>query len=70
MKATAVGIDLAKNLVQVHGVDERGRPVFRKQLKRNQVLSFLANVTPCLIGMEACCSAHYWRGSCRSSDIP
>ena len=41
MKATTVGIDLAKNLVQVHGVDERGRPVLRKQLKRNQVLSFL-----------------------------
>jgi transposase len=60
MKATTVGIDLAKNLVQVHGVDERGRPVLRKQLKRNQVLSFFANVTPCLIGMEACCSAHYW----------
>ena len=50
MKATAVGIDLAKNLIQVHGVDERGKPVFRKQLKRNQVLSFFANVTPCLIG--------------------
>src|SRR6516162_10640670 len=60
MKATTVGIDLAKNLIQVHGVDERGKPVFRKQLKRNQVLSFFANVTPCLIGMEACCSAHYW----------
>ena len=41
MKATTVGIDLAKNVVQVHGVDERGRPVLRKQLKRNQVLPFL-----------------------------
>jgi len=60
VKATTVGIDLAKNLVQVHGVDERGRPVLRKQLKRNQVLPFFANITACLIGMEACCSAHYW----------
>ena len=60
MKATTVGIDLAKNLVQVRGVDEQGRPVLRKQLKRSEVLSFFANVTPCLIGMEACCSAHYW----------
>ena len=60
MKATTVGIDLAKNLVQVHGVDEGGEPVLRKQLRRNQVLLFFANVTPCLIGMEACCSAHYW----------
>ena len=60
MKITTVGIDLAKNLIQVHGVDDRGRPVLRKQLKRSQVLSFFVNVTPCLIGMEACCSAHYW----------
>jgi transposase len=58
VKATTVGIDLAKNLVQVHGVDERGKPVLRRQFKRNQVLSFFANVTPCVIGMEACCSAH------------
>ena len=60
MKITTVGIDLAKNLIQVHGVDDRGRPVLRKQLKRSQVLSFFVNVTPCLIGLEACCSAHYW----------
>ena len=60
MKATTVGIDLAKNLVQVHGVDDRGLPVLRKQLKRSQVLAFFVNVTPCLIGVEACCSAHYW----------
>lgn len=60
MKITTVGVDLAKKLFQVHGVDERGTPVLRKQLKRSQVLSFFANLTPCLIGMEACCSAHYW----------
>ena len=60
MKITTVGIDLAKNLVQVHGVDERGTPALRKQLKRSQVLSFFVNVTPCLIGMEACSGAHYW----------
>src|SRR6516165_7606708 len=60
MKITTVGIDLAKNLVQVHGVDERGTPALRKQLKRSQILSFFVNVTPCLIGMEACSGAHYW----------
>ena len=60
MKITTAGVDLAKILIQVHCVDERGRPVLRKQLKRNQLVSFFANVTPCLIGMEACCSAHYW----------
>lgn len=60
MKITTVGIDLAKNVFQVHGVDERGKAVLRKQLKRKDVLSFFANFERCLIGMEACGSAHYW----------
>src|ERR1700726_4613886 len=60
MKITTVGIDLAKNVFQVHGVDERGKTVLRKQLKRKDVVSFFANVGPCLVGMEACGSAHYW----------
>ena len=60
MKITTVGIDLAKALFQVHGVDEGGKAVLRKQLKRKDVLSFFANLEPCLIGMEACGSAHYW----------
>jgi transposase len=53
-------MDLAKNLLQVHGVDERGRAAVRKQLRRNQVLPFFANIPPCLVGMEACSSAHHW----------
>jgi transposase len=60
MKITTVGIDLAKALFQVHGVDEHGKAVLRKQLKRKDVLSFFANLQPCLIGMEACGGAHYW----------
>jgi len=60
MKTTTIGIDLAKSVFQVHGVDERGRARLRKQLKRKDVLSFFANLEPCLIGMEACGSAHYW----------
>ena len=60
MKITTVGIDLAKALFQVHGVDEHGRAVLRKQLKRKDVVSFFATLEPCLIGMEACGSAHYW----------
>ena len=60
MKITTAGIDLAKNLMQVHGVDELGRTVLSKQLKRNQVPPFFANVAPCLIGMEACGGAHHW----------
>lgn len=60
MKITTVGIDLAKNVFQVHGVDERGKAVLRKQLRRSQVAQFFSNLEPCLIGMEACASAHHW----------
>ncbi len=60
MKLTTIGIDLAKNVFQVHGADARGKPVLKKQLKRAQVLAFFANLMPCKIGMEACSSAHYW----------
>lgn len=60
MKITTVGIDLAKNVIQIHGVDERGKTKLRKQLKRAQVASFFATLEPCLIGMEACGSAHHW----------
>src|SRR5579862_1403950 len=60
MKITTVGIDLAKNVFQVHGIDERGKAVLRKQLRRTQVAVFFANLPPCVIGMEACASAHHW----------
>ena len=60
MKITTVGIDLAKNVFQVHAVDERGRAVLRKQLRRDQMTAFFVNLPPCLIGMEACASAHHW----------
>jgi len=60
MKITSVGIDLAKNVIQVHGTDERGKAVLKRALKREQVASFFANLAPCLIGMEACGSAHHW----------
>ncbi|MCB1506214.1 MAG: IS110 family transposase [Hyphomicrobiaceae bacterium] len=60
MKVTRIGIDLAKNVIQVHGVDERGKAVLKKQLRRAQVAAFFANLPPCLIGMEACASAHHW----------
>lgn len=60
MKITTVGIDLAKNVIVVHGVDERGKAMLKKPLRREQVLPFFANLQPCLIGMEACGSAHHW----------
>jgi transposase len=60
MNITTVGIDLAKSVFQVHGVDARGKAVLRRQLRREQVAAFFVNLPPCLIGMEACASAHYW----------
>jgi len=54
MNITTIGIDLAKTVFQVHGVDERGKPCLKKQIKRAQMLPFFANLPPCLIGMEAC----------------
>lgn len=59
-KVSVIGVDLAKNVFQLHGVDGAGHPVLRKQLKRGQKKRFFANLPPCLIGMEACGSAHYW----------
>ncbi len=55
-----MGLDLAKNVFQVHGVDEQGEVVLHKQLKRAQVIPFFAQMPPCLVGMESCSSAHYW----------
>lgn len=60
MKIMTVGIDLAKTSFQIHATDESGKTVLKKQLRRNQVTAFFVNLSPCLIGMEACGSAHYW----------
>jgi transposase len=60
MNVTTIGLDIAKNVFQVHGVDANGKAILRKQLKRSQVLAFFANLPPCLAGLEACAGAHYW----------
>src|SRR6478609_651932 len=57
---TTIGLDLAKNVFQVHGVDETGIVVVIKRLRRSQVIGFFAGLPPCLIGMEACATAHHW----------
>ena len=57
---TTIGLDLAKNVFQVHAVDEMGSVVMRKRLRRSQVLAFFAEIPPCLVGLEACATAHYW----------
>ena len=60
MKITTIGLDIAKNVFQVHGIDATEKVVVRKQLRRGQVIAFFAALPPCLIGMEACATAHYW----------
>jgi transposase len=60
MQISTIGIDLAKNVFQVHGVDVAGKPVLKKQLRRGQMLEFFGKLPPCLIGMEACATSHHW----------
>src|SRR3979411_826508 len=58
--APTIGIDIAKSVFQVHAVDAAGQVVIRRQLKRRYVLAFFQKLPPCLIGIEACASSHYW----------
>jgi transposase len=60
MQITTIGLDIAKHVFQVHGIDVAEKVVLRKQLRRGQVLKFFASLPPCLVGMEACATAHYW----------
>jgi transposase len=60
MPVIRIGLDVAKNVFQAHGVDEHGQVVLRKQLRRREVLTFFAALSPCLIGIEACSASHYW----------
>lgn len=60
MQITTVGVDIAKNVFQVHGVDSEGRVALRRKVRRDQLLALLGGLEPCLIGMEACATAHHW----------
>src|ERR1700683_1174810 len=57
---TTIGLDIAKSVFQVHGVDAAGQVVIRRQLKRRSVLTFFEKLPPCLVGIEACASSHHW----------
>ena len=57
---TTIGLDIAKSVFQVHGQDDAGQVVIRRQLKRRSVLAFFQKLPPCLVGIEACASAHHW----------
>ncbi len=60
MKTSTVGLDLAKNVFQVHGIDASAQVVVSKALRRREVIPFFGELEPCLIGMEACGTSHYW----------
>jgi transposase len=66
MNATTIGIDLAKNVFSVHGVDAHGKVVLKKTVSRGKLLELFANRPPCVIGMEACSGAHHWARQLRS----
>jgi len=57
---TTIGIDIAKNYIQLHGKDSKGKTVLKKRLTRNKFLTFMANIPKCLVGMEACAGANFW----------
>jgi hypothetical protein len=57
---TTIGLDIAKSVFQVHGVDAGGQAIVRRQLKRRHVLAFFQKLSPCLVGIEACASSHHW----------
>ena len=60
MEVSIIGLDLAKNVFQVHGVDAAGRIVIRRAIRRSQVLPFFAKLPSCLVGLEACGTSHHW----------
>jgi transposase len=60
MQITTIGLDIAKNVFQVNGIDAAEKVVVRKQLPRSKVIAFFEALPPCLVGMKACASAHYW----------
>ena len=59
-EVSTIGLDIAKSVFQVHGVDDAGAVVMRKRVGRSKVLEFFGSLSPCLVGIEACPSAHYW----------
>lgn len=66
MKITTIGIDLAKSVFQIHATDAHGKAVLRRSLSRSQMIKFFKQLPPCLVGMEACGSAHYWARTLQS----
>jgi len=66
MQVSTIGLDIAKSVFQVHGIDSAGEVVIRRRLRRAEVLSFFSHPKPCLVGLEACAGAHYWARELRA----
>src|SRR5215471_877556 len=60
MQVTTIGLDLAKHWFQIHGIDARGAVAVRRKLRRGELLTFFQSLQPCVVGMEACATAHHW----------
>ena len=63
MEITTVGLDIAKRVFQLHGVDAACKAILLRKLQRSEVLAFFKALPPCLVGIEACGTAHYWAGA-------
>ena len=68
--AATIGLDIAKNVFQVHSIASDGRVVFRQQIKRNSVLKFFGKLEPCVVGIEACATSHHWAREIGASATP
>ena len=66
MEITTIGLDIAKRVFQAHGADATGKAVLRRKLQRAEVLTFFASLPPCLVGIEACSTAHHWAREIRA----
>jgi len=66
MDITTIGLDVAKRVFQAHGVDSAGKAVLRRKLQRAEVLAFFEKLPPCLVGIEACGTAHHWAREIRA----
>jgi len=67
---TTIGLDIAKSVFQVHGIDTEGNVLIRRQLKRRYVLAFFEKLPPCLVGIEACATSHHWSRELKRSGMP
>ena len=69
MPTTTIGLDIAKHVFQVHGVDAQGNPLIKRRLRRADVHRFFAGLPPCVVGLEACATAHYCELSAMGHDV-